>query len=231
MKERIIKIFELFLQAILGVLDQAEPDDRKGVPPVVLDEAEWVPTIIPVKGAKYKTHGSFKTKSGKPLGAVVHYTVSGRSQAAAQNVVRYMAKEGIGCLVMDENGFFYCAENYDYMKHIVYHAGKSSYKGKTGMSQYCLGIEVCCWGTAGKEKGVTDLRLVTAKDNVKAGVYQMFTGKQEETLIRFLRYMKKMSPDFSYDWVIGHDECAPARKQDPGGSLSMTMPQLRALLK
>jgi len=40
-----------------------------------------------------------------------------------------------------------------------------------------------------------------------------------------------VNPEFRADWVAGHDEVSPGRKSDPGGSLSMTMPQFRYMLK
>lgn len=83
-------------------------------------------------------------------------------------------------------------------------------------------------------------------ENIAKGYYQMYTAKQEEALINLVLWLKQNNPDkFDLDLVLGHDEVAgPSglglinatyesswRKTDPGGSLSMTMPKFRALLK
>lgn len=227
MKELLEKIYYM----LKSYFENPEPTDLQMVPPEEPQQIHWAPTVIKVKGVKYSKHGFFKTKLGKALGAVVHYTVSGRTAANAIGVVKYLASKGLGCLVMDENGIFYCAENYDYMKDVVYHAGNSLWKGKSGISTYCIGLEICGYGSDGPKHGVKDLRTSTGEDNIKRGTYQMYTAKQEETLINFLKFCKRTNPEFSYDWVVGHDEIAPSRKSDPGASLSMTMPELRKLLK
>lgn len=229
LKEVILQLIDL-LKYFLKT--QEEPDRADAPPPEIKESARaYEPKIIPVKGVKYKINGRFKTKSGKAQGAVIHYTVSGRSAQAARNVVSYLASQGLGALVMDESGDFYCAENFNYMTDVVWHAGKSSWQGKSGVSQYCIGIEICCWGLDGHRKGAKDLRTVPAQGNMKAGTYQKYTSAQEKSLVAFLKHCKQLNPDFSYDWVVGHDEISPARKQDPGGSLSSTMPEFRAILK
>lgn len=228
--------FEPFKKMIISIMDflftNKEPDRPDATPPLIIESAKaYMPKVIPVKGVRYTKNGKFKTPSGKAMGAVVHYTVSGRTPQAARSVVSYLAKSGLGCLVMDENGDFYCAENYDYMTDVVWHAGNSSWMGKTGISRYCIGIEICCWGSDGAKRGAKDLRTVDKNANVKAGTYQKYTATQEKSLYAFLKYCKSVNPEFNYDFVVGHDEIAPKRKSDPGGSLSTTMPVLRTTLK
>jgi N-acetyl-anhydromuramyl-L-alanine amidase AmpD len=190
------------------------------------------PIVQVIKGVHYKTHGHFATKSGKARGLVVHYTVSGRSQASAKGVVQYLASQGLGCPVMDENGIIYVPENFNWLTDVVYHAGVSSWKGVSGISAYNIGMEMCNWGTDAEKHGAKDLRKVSSKhDNQKIGTYQMYTAAQEKSLINVCLWLKKQCPEFDFDWVVGHDEIAPTRKEDPGGSLSMSMPALRQLLK
>lgn len=85
------------------------------------------------------------------------------------------------------------------------------------------------------------------KGNIQAGHYLPYTKEQESELIEFLLWAKRNNPDvFNFDYVLGHDEVAGDtveddetkgyglsrdRKNDPGGALSMTMPELRELLK
>lgn len=187
-----------------------------------------MPTIVRVPGVKYKVVGKYKTKTKNARGLVVHYTVSGRSAQAAKNVVAYMAKKGLGCMVMDENGIIYVPENFNLQTDVAYHAGKSLWNGLSGMSYYCMGMEICCWG---KDSKVGPYRESKGSANIKKGKYQAYTAKQEAALINFVKWQLDVNPEFSIEYVVGHDEIAPLRKSDPGASLSITMPKFRELLK
>lgn len=69
------------------------------------------------------------------------------------------------------------------------------------------------------------------------GWYQKFTPEQEEAVEKLCLYLKEKRPDiFAFDKIKGHDEAVaesgnPKRKNDPGGSLSMTMNEFRRRLK
>jgi hypothetical protein len=69
------------------------------------------------------------------------------------------------------------------------------------------------------------------------GWYQKFTPEQEQTVEKLCLYLKEQRPDiFSFDKIKGHDEAVaesgnPYRKNDPGGSLSITMDEFRRRLK
>ncbi len=75
------------------------------------------------------------------------------------------------------------------------------------------------------------VRYVERKANCEPGWYEAYTEQQEKALIDLLLWLKGQKPDiFQFDLVLGHDEVSPGRKNDPGGSLSMTMPDFRAHL-
>jgi hypothetical protein len=82
-----------------------------------------------------------------------------------------------------------------------------------------------------------DFKAPPAKAPQVSGRYEAYTAIQEQKLIKLCLWYKEMEPKiFSFDNVLGHDECTQlagqgSRKNDPGGSLSMTMPEFRALLK
>ena len=210
----------------------SEPD-RPTVAPVIAPVADnplyKEPKIVVVPAVKFNTHGKYLTKSGRNKGLVVHYTVSGRTADNAKGVLKYLASQGYGCPVMDEDGVIYVAGNgYDFEKHVTYHAGKSVWKGVSGISFYNIGMEICNWGIGAK---VGPTRTIISHENQKAGTYQAYTAAQEAALENFIIWQCKTNPEFSLDWVVGHDEIAPQRKSDPGGSLSMSMPDFRKKLK
>ncbi len=182
-----------------------------------------------------KTRGKYRTPSGMPKGLVVHYT-AGRYNPL--NTMRGLGEKGLACLVMDERGNIYQAKN-QAIDDVGFHAGFSEWEGVSAVSYYCLGMEICCAGKLDENRvswfGVqydqSETRTTRGRSNIKAGTYHKYTQAQEDALIKFCLWQKKTNKEFSFDWVVGHDEIAPKRKSDPGGSLSMTMPEFRELLK
>lgn len=202
-------------------------------------QAYTIPKIVYVD-VDVKTHGKYRTPNGKAKGLLVHFT-AGRSLKGAQDAINtliYLASKGLGCMVMDIDGIIYMSKNQK-MDDVAYHAGKSSYNGLTGMSRYLHGMEICCAGKINPD-GSTDwgevypkenTRVVSDKDNVKAGVYHEFTSKQEYWLLNFILWQLDVNPEYKIEFILGHDEVAPNRKKDPGGSLSMTMPEFREYIR
>lgn len=191
------------------------------------------PNFVVVPGVRFNKQGRFRTRSGKAKGVLVHYTVSGREARNAEGVLRYLAKRGLGCPVMDAYGTIYIPEGFDPLTDVAWHAGKSHYGGLSGMSRYLVGMEICNWGrlTPESKKRVSKMRRSPGKHNIVAGEYEPFTKEQEEALTGFILWVSKMSPDFDVNFVVGHDEVSPGRKTDPGASLSMSMPEYREYLK
>ena len=76
-----------------------------------------------------------------------------------------------------------------------------------------------------------EVRHVERFHNREAGWYHCYTQQQEAALIALLLWLKNNSSSiFNLEFVLGHDEVSPGRKNDPGGALSVTMPQLRRQL-
>jgi len=68
------------------------------------------------------------------------------------------------------------------------------------------------------------------------GYYAKFTQAQEDAMVSLVNYVKMQCPKFKIDNVIGHDACMAedgdyGAKQDPGGSLSMSMEAFRDYLR
>ncbi len=188
-----------------------------------------------------KSIGQYQTKNNLPKGAIVHFT-AGHPDQTLEHMGRIAKDTGFGYWCIDGEGRVGQANALDRASS---HAGKSYYKGVgRSVSRYLVGIEVACPGKVkriggGKVKSwfprefnESDCREVKAGDNRKAGLYYSYTEKQEDSLVWALMWMKFNDPDnFDFDLVLGHDEVSPDRKNDPGGSLSSTMPALRERLK
>jgi len=76
----------------------------------------------------------------------------------------------------------------------AWHAGVSSFRGKSGCNAYSIGIEL---------EG-TDT--------------QPYTAKQYRRLSSTLRWLLRNYRQLSIDRIVGHSEIAPGRKSDPGAS-------------
>jgi N-acetyl-anhydromuramyl-L-alanine amidase AmpD len=222
---------EAYLEQKMMAMGQ-EPDRPSVQPEPIMEPTEpnkngfkySMPEIIRVPGIQFKTRGKFKTSSGKAKGVLVHYTVSGGTKASAIAVLKSLAKRGLGCPVMDHDGVIYVPEDYDLLSDVVYHAGKSAWLGKTGVSLYCVGMEICNWG---KLNATTKPRAAKIRNDSNGDQYEAYTEKQEEALLNFILYVADSSPDYENEWLCGHHEVSPDRKTDPKASLSMSMDELR----
>lgn len=183
-----------------------------------------------------KTQGTYR--KGYPEGLVLHFTAGHQTQTGSGGVTTGR-NNGHTYLFMTADGVVHQAFP---LNKWGYHAGTSYYPGLgSGVSKYLVGLEVANAGKLtgnktwfGKTLPASEIRTVKAKDNVIAGSYQKYTKEQEEAIINLCLWLKANNPDvFNLDYVVGHDEvCSPkGRKNDPGGALSMTMPELRTLLK
>ena len=60
----------------------------------------------------------------------------------------------------------------------------------------------------------------------------MFSKAQERSVLKILLWCKVNAPDiFKIENILGHDEVAPRRKNDMGGSFSMNMNDFRDLIE
>lgn len=180
------------------------------------------------------SRGSYR--DGYPKGAVVHFTAGRRS--GLPSGLNYQVDQGHLYFLIDKDGNI--GQNFP-LDSWGYHAGQSSYPGLSGnVSDDLVGIEIQCAGRLTKvdnryltwfntEIAESEVRSVSAQTaNQEAGHYHKFTDAQELALSQLLRWLCQNNPSvFNVDYIVGHDEVSPRRKNDPGGALSMTMPALR----
>jgi len=215
--------------------------------------SDLIPFAVQSK-LRLKTKGKYR--KNYPSGVVVHYTAGRRGGLKkALDSIKGADDNEFTYLVIGDDGSLVQAHP---VSEWGYHAGESAWPGLgTGVSRLLIGVEMNCAGELKRAKsGINKGKLVTwfdkvvPEENVRyvtedtwgcpTGYYESYTPEQEETLIKLCLWLKKNDPTgdtFSFDYVLGHHEVAGKkgigrwRKTDPGGSLSMSMPDFRALLK
>lgn len=191
------------------------------------------------------TRARGRYEGGYPKGAVVHFT-AGHPTQSISDALAHAHEQGYSYFVIDAEGNVGQATPLDLWG---YHTGESKWDGLgKGVADSLVGIEVICagklsssrkaWWPNSKVFPENECRTVVDGANREAGIYHKYTPAQEKALIRLILWLKANNPtQFSFDYVLGHDEVSGPRglgyrrKNDPGGSLSMTMDALRNLLK
>lgn len=220
----------------------AEPKKTEPSLPINPDKALWYPkAVIPSKKMTARNPYS----KGYPEGAVVHFTAGrDKTESDALNTYDWGVGEGYVFFVIGPTGIVY--QGFP-LSHGGSHAGESQWPGLgTSVSKKLVGIEVVCAGkleASGKSWfGVTypksEMRYVDESHGCPAGWYKEFTPKQEAALLELLTWLKKNNPDvFQVDYILGHHEVSGKkgigywRKNDCGGSLSMSMDALRNVIR
>jgi len=189
---------------------------------------------------KMKTKGKYR--KNYPEGAIIHFT-AGRSLKGlsdAVNTSNYGCKQGYVYLTLGNDGSVVQAFPLD---EYGSHAGTSTWPTLgENVSKYLVGIEVCCAGKLdnkftswfGEKYTDKEVRYSEDIDNIQRGFYHKYTAAQEKSLIELLCWLKHNNSEvFNFDNVLGHDEVASpkGRKNDPGASLSVSMPIFRERLK
>lgn len=175
--------------------------------------------------------GSFD--EGLPDTIVIHFT-AGSSLASSVDVMTNSDSKVSAHFAIGRNG--------DIVQmlptnKIAWHAGKSSYKGRTNLNRYSIGIELDNAGqltqnSRGEFK--TWFGKTCPQDDVVAAVHRNQTAKTywhrftDEQIARTYALCKALCQRYHIKMIVGHEEIAPVRKIDPGPAFPLD--ELRARL-
>lgn len=107
---------------------------------------------------------------------------------------------------------------------VTWHAGKSQYKGRVGFNKYSIGIEIENDGTLKKSGSKyrawygaihEEEEVIEAihRNSTTKKYWHAYTQKQIETVEELCRLLIEK---YDLKFILGHEEIAPLRKQDPG---------------
>ncbi len=171
-------------------------------------------------------------QDGLPDTIVLHYT----NDSPALNVAKWLCKKKAKAsahLVVGRDGSVYQLVDFD---RVAWHAGVSSYRGRTGLNQYSIGIEMENWGEVKKVgdayvtwRGTTvdanEIVKATHRNQGQEKYWQTYTQKQIETVFDICDLL---TDTYSIKHIVGHEEIAPERKTDPGPAFPLD--KLRGML-
>lgn len=177
-------------------------------------------------------HGG-KFEPGLPDTIIIHYT-AGPSARSAVNTFRNPKAKASAHLVVDRDGSITQMAPFD---TVAWHAGKSSYGGRSGFNKYSIGIEIV---NAGELKKIGDKyaawfgRLYAKEEVLEAAhrndaalsFWHKYTEDQITCVLKLCRLLRDA---YSISSILGHEEIAPRRKRDPGPAFPLDHLRLRAL--
>lgn len=152
----------------------------------------------------------YTASGGKTGGGDASYLSRASSRASAQLVI---GREGDLHQLMDLN-------------EIAWHAGKSSYNGRSDVNSFSIGIELDNWGWL-DDRGI-DLPDEEIHRETRNGkhLWEKYSEKQLEMAEKVIESIKNY-PKFNVIDIVGHEDVSPGRKQDPGPALSAFMEKIR----
>lgn len=151
---------------------------------------------------------------------IMHYT-AGPSLSSAVNWFKRPEAQASAHLVIDRDGRVVQMVPFD---RIAWHAGNSAYAGRTGFNRYSIGIELVNAGfltphgeefvdTYGHKYPASDVVQAIHKNENRQRWWQLYPAAQLEAALEIARELKVA---YALKSLLGHDDIAPLRKQDPG---------------
>jgi len=160
-----------------------------------------------------------------PRFIVIHYTAGGGASGSADALQRL----GLSAhLILDRDGSF--IQTVDCNQR-AFHAGESEWMGFTDLNSHSIGIEVSNYGWLNPRPGGTFQRPgetpVFQADQVivadhpngwpKGYGWEIYPPQQIDALLAVCQEILRVYPGILD--IVGHDQIAPKRKQDPGPAM------------
>ena len=165
------------------------------------------------------TSGEFA--SGGPDTIVIHFTAGRSAESSAKYLCRSNAKASAH-LVIGRDGKIYQLAPFNI---ITWHAGRSTWKKRTGLNKFSIGIELDNAGELtenGSGEFFTWFNKLIGKEEAfygkhrnrsKPSFWHAYTEEQIDTAFEVCRLLVD---HYNINEIVGHEEISPKRKSDPG---------------
>ena len=173
----------------------------------------------------------FKTTTQLPDAIIIHYTAMTTAEGAVKVLTTKYPDGGNASahLVIGKKGEVFQLAKFNQR---TWHAGKSSYNGRKGYNSLSVGIEIDNVGWLKKmENGkFSRTRLQAEYDesqvvnephfnpNIRHRYWEKYTQEQIDVVFEICKLLRDQ---YGIVEILGHDEIAPDRKQDPGPAFPM----------
>lgn len=168
--------------------------------------------------ASPNTSGKFRAKL--PDSIIIHYTAGGSLQGAVSTLTARNSKASAH-VVVGRDGKIVQLVPFD---TVAWHAGVSSYGGRSYYNQYSIGIEIDNAGELkpsgsgylswfNKRYGADEVVQAVHRNQTGPSYWHVFTEEQIETVQELC---ETLMGTYDIKEILGHEEIAPGRKTDPG---------------
>jgi N-acetylmuramoyl-L-alanine amidase len=175
-------------------------------------------------------------KGGKyiPEYLVIHYTAATTTESSVNWFSNRIAQASAHLLIGRDGRITQFAP----FDVVTWHAGKSQWKGLSGLNKHAIGIELVNGGRLIKsgdnsicpvdQKRIPDEEVIKAvhKNEQKESLWHEYTELQLRSAIQVAALLVKT---YGLKDVIGHDDISPIRKSDPGPGFPMGSFRSRAM--
>ena len=163
---------------------------------------------------------SGKFNAGLPDTIIIHYTAGSSAESSVRTLTDPKVKASAH-VVVGKDGAVTQLVPFD---TVAWHAGKSSYNGRSGFNNYSIGIEI---DNAGLLTKVGDRyqswfgRKYDADEVIKAvhrneHVERYWHAYTEEQIAKVEELCRLLMATYNIEAILGHEEVSPGRKVDPG---------------
>lgn len=191
-----------------------------------------------VEGAPFQAspnHGS-TFKPGLPDAIIIHFTGGSSAESSANWLTSPQAKASAH-VVIGRDGKLIQLVPFD---TIAWHAGASSYGGRNGYNQFSIGIELDNPGRLKRTEGgdfVASFGRVYPPSQVISArhrneqVESFWLAYTEQQLDVVFDLCSQLCDLYPIREILGHEEIAPRRKDDPGPAFPLDRMRQRLLLR
>lgn len=163
---------------------------------------------------------SGKFAEGLPDTIVIHYTAGSSLESSATWLKNPQASASAHIIVGKSGNIIQLVP----FNKIAWHAGISQWNGRSGLNKYSIGIEIDNAGILekraegyytyfGKRIDDSEVVLATHKNAHQEQAWEAFNEQQIERVEELCLLLKEK---YNITEIVGHDDVAPIRKQDPG---------------
>jgi len=188
-------------------------------------------------GVKFRdspNHGGIFA-AGLPDSIVIHYTAGSSAASSVETLCRPESKASAHLVVGRDDSVTQLVP----FNTIAWHAGASSYQGRSGFNNFSIGIEIDNAGSltkSGDEFVAWFGRSFPASEVVEAvhrnestpGFWLRYTEGQIATVSAICEALIAAYP---ITMILGHEEIAPGRKRDPGPAFPLDKLRDRLLVR